>query len=71
MIYMTFVFKVHLTPNFLFAYMNVLAFLSISVKKFLDLVKSLIFCDLMNWRIIWSSTEQHGIWNECRGCHVI
>ena len=51
--------------------MNVLAFWSISVKKFLDLVKSSIFCDLLNWRIIWSSTEQHGIWDEYRGYHVI
>ena len=41
--------------------MNVLVFSTTYVKKFLDLVKSSIFCVLLNLRIIWPSTEQFGI----------
>ena len=40
-------------------------------KKFLDLVKSSIFCALLNLRIIWPSTEQFGIWDERQGCHLL
>ena len=37
--------------------MNVLLFSTTCVKKFLDLVKSSIFCVLLNLRIIWPSTN--------------
>ena len=51
--------------------MNVLVFSTTYVKKFLDLVKSSIFCVLLNLKIIWPSTEQFGIWDERQGCHVL
>ena len=44
--------------------MNVLLFWSILVNNFLDLVKSLIFCDLLNVTIFCPRTEQLGIWDE-------
>ena len=46
--------------------MNVLVFSTTYVKTFLDLVKSSIFCVLLNLRIIWPSTEQFGIWTSAR-----
>ena len=48
-----------------------LVFSTTYVKKFLDLVKSSIFCVLLNLRIIWPNTEQSGIWDERQGCHVL
>ena len=47
--------------------MNVLVFSTTYVKKNLHLVKSSIFCVLLNLRIIWPSTEQFGIWDERQG----
>ena len=38
------------------------------MKEFLDLVKSSIFCDLLNLRIIWSSAELIIIIT-CEVCH--
>ena len=49
-IYFAVSLKVHLTPNFFFAKTNLLVIWNTSAKKFLDSVKSSIFCALTKSR---------------------
>ena len=57
-------FKVHLTPIFFISLSECASCLEYFGKQFFDLVKSLIFCDLLNVTIFCPRTEQLGIWDE-------